>query len=110
MTSKTTTGRLSATHRSETVHLRDRVARTNALWFDLETTLMDQVQRLDGVPALYDTGNIDLARALTDHLNVDIALGEGLKHPSRHAHQLAHLLSDEGEDGHVVVHRDLSDG
>lgn len=68
---------------------------------------MDHVQRLDRVSPLYDTRNVDLARALTDHLNVDVALCERLEHPARHAHQLAHLFPNEREDRHVRMHRDL---
>lgn len=44
---------------------------------------------------------------MTDHLNVDVALCEGLEHPSRHTHQLAHLFPDKREDRHVSVYCDL---
>lgn len=68
---------------------------------------MDQVERLDRVPRSYDTRDIDLARALTDHLDVDVALCEGLEHPTRHAHQVTHLFPDEREYRHVCMSRDL---
>ena len=56
---------------------------------------MDHVERLDRVPRLYHTRDIDLARPLTDHFNVHITLRERLEHAPRHAHQVAHLLPDE---------------
>ena len=81
---------------------------TNALRFDLQTTLVNQVERFDRVPRLYDTRDVNLACALTDHLDIDVALCEGLEHPSRHAHQVTHLFPDEREDRHVCVNRNLS--
>lgn len=78
-----------------------------ALRSDLQTTLVDEVQSLDSVPPLYDTRDVDLVRALTDHLDVHVSLSERREHPARNAHQMAHLLPDERQNGHVARDRHL---
>ena len=68
---------------------------------------MNQVQSLDSVPRIYDTGDVDLAGSLRDHLDIDAALGEGGEHEPCNTDHIAHLLPDEGEDGHVMMYRYL---
>lgn len=53
------------------------------------------------------TADVDLARTLGDHLNVDAALGEGSEHLAGKTDSVAHLLTDQGEDGHIFRDGDL---
>ena len=68
---------------------------------------MDEVERLDGVTAVDDAGDIDLVRALTDHLDVHVPLRERRKHAPGDADHVAHLLAHHREDRHVAVHGHL---
>lgn len=68
---------------------------------------MDEVERLDGVAAVDDARDVDLVRALGDHLDVDVPAAERGEHAARDADEVAHLLADEREDRHVAVHGDL---
>lgn len=70
---------------------------------DLETALMDDVERLDGVAALDDARDVDLVRALAYHLDVHVPLRERREHAPRDADHVAHLLADHRQDRHVVV-------
>ena len=47
-----------------------------AFLLDLETALVDEVEGLYRVAAVDDARDVDLVRALADHLDVDIAFGE----------------------------------
>jgi hypothetical protein len=68
---------------------------------------MNQVQSFDRVSSLDHTRDVDLARALGDHLDVHTPLGESREHASCYAYKVTHLLADEGEDGHLSVDGDL---
>ena len=78
-----------------------------AIWLDLETTLVNQIERFQGVPTVYDAGNIDLVGALADHLNIHIALREGCEHATCDTDHVAHLPPNKRQDGHVAVYGDL---
>jgi len=69
---------------------------------------MDEVERLDGIAPVDDARDVDLVRALADHLNVHVALRERREHASGDADHVPHLLSHHRQDRHVVVHRHLS--
>jgi hypothetical protein len=54
---------------------------------------MYQIQSLHGILASYDTRDIDLARSLADHVNINVPLCQCSKHAARdadHILQLAH--------------------
>ena len=77
------------------------------LGLDLETALMYEVESLDCVTAVDDARNVDLVRALADHLNVDISLRQSREHAPRDADHVAHLLSDHRQDRHIAMHGHL---
>ena len=71
---------------------------TSPLWslrLHLQTTLMYKVKSLDSIPSLDDTRDIDLVRALTNHLDVDIPVSQRREHPPGDTHQMSHLLAHE---------------
>lgn len=68
---------------------------------------MDQIESLDRISSLDDARDVDLVRALTNHLDVYIALAKRSEHASSDTDQVDHLFSDEGKDGHIMMHRDL---
>ena len=74
---------------------------------DLQTALVNEVQRLDRVALLDDAGDVDLARALGYHLDVHVPLGECRKHEPGDTDHVAHLMPDQREDSHVAVNRHL---
>jgi len=76
----------------------------SALRFDLQATLMNQIQRFDRVPRLNHTRDVDLARTLADHLDVDIPLRQRREHPTSYTNHMMHLFSNQGQDGHVAVY------
>ena len=78
-----------------------------ALRLDLQAALMDEVESLDGIAPVDDARDIDLVRALADHLDVHVPLAERREHASGDADEMAHLLADEREDRHVARDRDL---
>jgi hypothetical protein len=63
--------------------------------FALQTALVYQIQRLDRVPGFNNTGDVDLARALAYHLNIDVSLCERREHSSCYTNHIAHLSSDQ---------------
>ena len=73
---------------------------------DLQTTLVDQVEGFDGVPALYHARDIHFTRALTNHLDVDVPLRERCEHPSSDSHHIFQL-SHERQDRHSSFQSDL---
>jgi len=86
------------------------MVRTSALGpfgFDLETALMDEVERLDGVATIEDARNVDLVCALADHLDVNVPLRESREHAPGDADHVPHLLAHHREDHHVMVHGHL---
>ena len=56
------------------------------LRFDLETALVDEVQGLDGIPAVDDAGDVYFVRPLADHFDVHVALAQGGEHASGDTH------------------------
>ena len=74
---------------------------------DLQAALVDEIERLDCIPRVDDTRYIDLARSLTDHFNVHIALRQRREHLPRDTDHIAHLPSNQGKNGHIAVYRDL---
>ena len=79
------------------------------LRLDLKTTLMDKVEGLDRVTAVDNTRNIDLVRALADHLNVDVSLRQSREHAPRDADHIAHLLPDHRKYRHIAMHGHLEE-
>lgn len=73
-----------------------------------EKRVVDQVQCLPGLLSLDNARNTNLARALTYHLNINIAFCEAGEHVSRDTYGVAHLLADERKDGHVATNNDLN--
>ena len=69
--------------------------------------MMYQIQGLHRVPAFDNARDVDLTCALADHFNVDVALRECGEHSPGDPDHMAHLLSDEREDSHVTMHRNL---
>lgn len=69
---------------------------------------MDEVERLDGVAALDDARDVDLVRALADHLDVHVPLRERREHAPCDADHVAHLPADQRQDRHLVVHGHLT--
>ena len=86
---------------------KERASSLITLRCHLQTVTMHEVERLRGVFAVDDARNVDLARALADHFNVHVALGERLEHSPGYADHVSHSFADEGEDGHVAMDRDL---
>lgn len=54
---------------------------------------MNQVEGFYRIPSFYDTRDIDLARALADHLDIHIPLRKRREHAARDSNHIAHLLS-----------------
>ena len=73
---------------------------------DLQTTLVYQVQSLYSISRLDYTRYVDLARTLTDHLNVHVALCERGKHTACNADHIAQF-AHKRKDGHVRMDGDL---
>lgn len=69
--------------------------------------MMYQVQSLYRVSAFDNARDVDLTCALADHFNVDVPLCESGKHSPGYTDHVAHLFSDEREDGHVAVNGNL---
>ena len=74
---------------------------------ELEASLVDEVEGLDGVAPVDDARDVDFVRALAYHLDVDVALAERGEHAPGDTDHVAHRLPDQGEDGHVAAHGDL---
>ena len=90
--------------------MRRQTAALGALGLDLETTLMDEVEGLDGVAGVEDARDVDLVRALADHLDVHVTLRERREHAPCDADHIAHLLSHHRQDRHVAMHGHLKRG
>ena len=54
---------------------------------------MDKVESFDGVARVEDARDVDLVRALADHLYVHVSLRERREHASCDADRVAHLLA-----------------
>ena len=78
-----------------------------ALRLDLQAALMDEVESLDGIAPVDDARDINLVRALADHLDVHVTLTKRGEHAARDTDHVAHRLPDEREDRHVAAHGDL---
>lgn len=59
------------------------------------------VESAVGLALLNDAGNVDLAGALRDHLDVDALLSKGAEEAAADADHAAQLATHEGDDGHV---------
>lgn len=68
---------------------------------------MNQIECLDSVSCVDNAGDVDFARALAYHFDVDVPVGECGEHLSGDTDHVSHLFSDQGEDGHVPVHGHL---
>ncbi len=68
---------------------------------------MYQVESLHRVSAFDNARNVDLTCALANHFDVDVSLCECGEHSPGDTDHVAHLFSDEREDGHVAVNRNL---
>lgn len=71
---------------------------------------MYQIERLNRVPTFDDTRNVDLARSLADHFDVDVTISKCGKHPSGNSDEVTHFSTNEGENGHVFMDGDLKGG
>jgi hypothetical protein len=80
------------------------------LGLDLETALMDEVEGLEGVAGVEDARDVDLVRALADHLDVHIFLRERCEHAPGDSDHISHLLSYHRQDRHVAMHGHLKRG
>ena len=71
---------------------------------------MDKVEGLDGVAGVEDARDVDLVRALADHLDVNVALRERREHAPGDSDHISHLLSHHGQYRHVAMHGYLKTG
>lgn len=71
---------------------------------------MNEVEGLDGVAGVEDARDINLVRALADHIDVHIALRKRREHASGDADRVAHLLANHRQDRHVAMQRHLKKG
>ena len=78
------------------------------LGLDLQTALVNEVEGLDGVAPVDDARDVDLVRALADHLDVHVALAERCEHASGDTDHVPHELPDQRKDCHVAHDGDLS--
>ncbi|KAI3485790.1 hypothetical protein L1887_50836 [Cichorium endivia] len=76
--------------------------RVGRLGTHFEHRVVDKVECLDRQLFVQHTRDVDLARALADHLDVDIALGKDGEHATRNADHVAHMLAHQTEDSHVA--------
>jgi hypothetical protein len=83
-------------NKKQSMEVQRLTSTLSALRSDLQTALVNQVQRLDRVLRGNDTRDIDLAGALADHLDIDVSLCKRRKHPPSYTNHIAHLLSDQG--------------
>lgn len=74
---------------------------------NLEAALVYKVECLNRVSSVDDTRDVNLVRALTDHLNVDAALSESGEHAPCDTHEVPHLLPHKRQDGHIALDRGL---
>jgi hypothetical protein len=71
---------------------------------------MDEVEGLEGVTGVEDARDVDLVRALADHLDVHIFLRERCEHTPGDSDHISHLLSYHRQDRHVAMHGHLKRG
>src|SRR3990167_9008743 len=66
---------------------------------------MDQTHALLDTAAFYDKRNVDLRCSLRDHLQVDgpFGAGESSENPSGHAGCFPHSVTDDTDQGHVII-------
>lgn len=86
--------------------LPDQCERTSAprrIRRDLQTALMDDIQRLRPIPPLNHTRDINLRRPLRDHPDIHIPLRQRREHPPRDPQHMVHLFPHEGQDRHVLL-------
>ena len=69
---------------------------------------MDEVECLDRVSRVDDTRDVDLVRALADHLDVDLSVAQGCEHAPGNADHIPHSLADERQNSHVSTDGDLA--
>ena len=62
---------------------------------------MHHIQSPVGLPLLNDAADVDLAGALTDHLDIDTVLAQCAEESSGNADHAPQLAADEGDDGHA---------
>ena len=84
-----------------------RTSPSFSLWLDLQAALVDEVEGLDGVTPVDDARDVDLVRALADHLYVYVPFGKSGEHPAGDSDEVTHLFSNKREDGHVGMGGDL---
>ena len=71
----------------------------------VEQHIVDGADSLVGVGTVDDTGDLDLAGG--DHLDVDVVVGQCLKHLGSHAAVALHTGTDNADLGAVIVDGDL---
>ena len=68
---------------------------------------MDEVEGLDCIAGVEDARDVNLVRALADHLDIHITLRERREHASSDSDHISHLLSHHRQDRHVAMHGHL---